>query len=883
MAGATIMQRQKLLLLLVCIVGCLVVGIFRVNMSLERLQLRIYRMYIRVGLPTSMDMLEGNALNFSDTCRMWGVTTTIFDPSPAIFQFLHLNNTCLVIVGDVKTNHSSWYTFVQMHQSRGYYLSPDEQRRLPWKSVKLLPWNHFGRKNVGYLFAIQHGAKMIYDFDDDNTLREEGDESLFHKIFEARVGAIPVFERRHHLYNPYPGFLPVGNVHTEPVYVWPRGFPLNFIKDTNTTAVNFNKMVGADKVAVFQSLANNDPDVDAIFRMSRNLPISFQLQDTIRALPHGVYSPWNSQAVIVRDVAFWGLLLPISVSGRVSDIWRSFITTRLLFATPYHICFTSPFVDQYRNPHDYQIDLEDEQDLYMKTNLILKVLSEFVINPSIGLGQNLILIMEALHARNVVGRKDVDLSVAWVQDLSSLKYEWPEISSGYAPFTPPHAPIFDFRRFSLAIERHKTNPELLHSSVELHKTNPKLLHSSVELTSPLHYSRKVPEFYSHVSKLYNMNGTQCQDIRAVVIQGLQRTGLGSNIEAITSAAVQLARYNVLGIFAEEYGSPYMTCPDGSQGHGCVFKRPSPCHMSQFKSDRKCAIKSGVTYIGSHMLACLKTWRLNSLGSGFHFNERKVLAHHLFHLNSRMLSHMTSQRKTWLRPDQKIVSVHIRQGQQAGSWDFVRQKQHVWTSNDISTVLVLLSVVFNTSVLLLVSDDRNTVSTVQTTIQKHRFCSMQLAAQTSHCSHLPPPEVLVTRGSAVNFTSTGQVERDCLRENNIPCNFVKLKEQADAALSDVFLPAFGQGYAGTMKSSYSRMIYSFMNSSNPPVDLDDVKCAVDNTEKTRICKLRWWKDYLRENKSFNKLRMKNTTEQCTCQYDTVVSGHLALCFCLPRIF
>ena len=61
----------------------------------------------------------------------------------------------------------------------------------------------------------------------------------------------------------------------------------------------------------------------------------------------------------------------------------------------------------------------------LKTNLMLKILSEFVINPSIGSGhwQNLILIMEALHAHNlnIVGKIDMHLSVSWVQDLSNLK------------------------------------------------------------------------------------------------------------------------------------------------------------------------------------------------------------------------------------------------------------------------------------------------------------------------------------------------------------------------------------------------------------------------------------------------------------------------------
>ena len=35
-------------------------------------------------------------------------------------------------------------------------------------SPQLIPWNHFGRKNVGFLYAIAHGAHVIYDTDDDN-------------------------------------------------------------------------------------------------------------------------------------------------------------------------------------------------------------------------------------------------------------------------------------------------------------------------------------------------------------------------------------------------------------------------------------------------------------------------------------------------------------------------------------------------------------------------------------------------------------------------------------------------------------------------------------------------------------------------------------------
>ena len=40
------------------------------------------------------------------------------------------------------------------------YLTPADQEALPYRIVSLLPWNHFGRKNVGYLYAVHHGAKV---------------------------------------------------------------------------------------------------------------------------------------------------------------------------------------------------------------------------------------------------------------------------------------------------------------------------------------------------------------------------------------------------------------------------------------------------------------------------------------------------------------------------------------------------------------------------------------------------------------------------------------------------------------------------------------------------------------------------------------------------
>ncbi len=42
---------------------------------------------------------------------------------------------------------------------------------LLYKIILLLQWNHFGRKNIGFLYAMHNGAEVIYDTDDDNILK----------------------------------------------------------------------------------------------------------------------------------------------------------------------------------------------------------------------------------------------------------------------------------------------------------------------------------------------------------------------------------------------------------------------------------------------------------------------------------------------------------------------------------------------------------------------------------------------------------------------------------------------------------------------------------------------------------------------------------------
>ena len=383
-------------------------------------------------------------------CEKWTVITTIFPPTSLVEQLSKLDKSwCTVIVGDKRSPTN--YTIEG--GGRIVYLGPHDQLKLPYKIVPLLPWNHFGRKNVGYLYAIHHGAQIIYDTDDDNILKVDLGKGVpvipVEKLgLEHSAAASDTVNVDNIVYNPYPSFRPLrpdlaGAPHAqfEPeTFLWPRGFPLDLIRDIKTfhsgeiseahnTSVHPKKF-DKGSVTIVQSLADNDPDVDAIYRLTRSLPVQFSREGVagIEVIPEGVLSPFNAQATIFSRSAFWGLLLPISVTGRVSDIWRSYFTGRLLWSVNQRLAFASPWVTQCRNPHNYLADLDAESDLYSRSGVLVSTLLKWTPTSTSLAGQMEELIIKMFEIDILHDVRDVYLHVAWLQDLIHVGFTFPPIA-----------------------------------------------------------------------------------------------------------------------------------------------------------------------------------------------------------------------------------------------------------------------------------------------------------------------------------------------------------------------------------------------------------------------------------------------------------------------
>ena len=107
---------------------------------------------------------------FGKKCDQWAVVTTIHVPNSSIVGVSNLRNWCLVIVGDTITPDESYNDLAS--KENVFYLSAEYQKKFLTGNLfmEMMPFKSFARKNIGYLFAIQFDARVIYDFDDDNVL-----------------------------------------------------------------------------------------------------------------------------------------------------------------------------------------------------------------------------------------------------------------------------------------------------------------------------------------------------------------------------------------------------------------------------------------------------------------------------------------------------------------------------------------------------------------------------------------------------------------------------------------------------------------------------------------------------------------------------------------
>jgi hypothetical protein len=284
------------------------------------------------------------------------------------------------------------------------FFSVERQLATRFEFARICPTRHYARKNIGYLLAIERGAPLIVETDDDNFPRAEFWQE------RAKELHVPVLENG--------GWTNVYRYFSDS-NIWPRGLPLDELQSSPADYAS----LPLEKVScpIQQGLADENPDVDAIYRLVLSLPQDFRSDRRI-ALGTGTWCPFNSQNTTWWPETYPLLYLPAHCSFRMTDIWRSFVAQRIAWENKWSILFHEPTVWQDRNDHYLMRDFADEVPGYLNNRAMGAALADLDLKPGVEyLGDNLRVCYRELVEKGWVGEAELELLDRWLEDLASLR------------------------------------------------------------------------------------------------------------------------------------------------------------------------------------------------------------------------------------------------------------------------------------------------------------------------------------------------------------------------------------------------------------------------------------------------------------------------------
>jgi hypothetical protein len=332
-----------------------------------------------------------------NTPKFYSVITTIQPPTPAVRSLCRTLRRVpgqLLVLGDRKGP--------QEYPLDGAELfALDRQLKLPLRLAHLLPVNHYTRKNIGYLVAISRGAECIYETDDDNC-PSDGWQLRTRTVQARKVKGS--------------GWCNVYRYFSDKL-IWPRGLPLDQITPTARTKLVASRRLSSVVSPIQQGLADGSPDVDALWRLVLDKPFRFQLGASV-ALTRGVWCPFNSQSTWWWPEAYPLMYLPSFCTFRMTDIWRSFVAQRCVWALGGAVTFHASEVVQRRNAHNLLKDFQDEVPGYLANDQIVRLLEAQSLEPGTEMvGTNLLRCYGTLVQQGILPRKELPLVKAWLGDL----------------------------------------------------------------------------------------------------------------------------------------------------------------------------------------------------------------------------------------------------------------------------------------------------------------------------------------------------------------------------------------------------------------------------------------------------------------------------------
>ena len=329
--------------------------------------------------------------------RAIAVTTIADQDSIGVSRLIRLSEICsaeLVLIGDKK---SPRWEEDKLPGNVHYFSIEDQNSRWP-KLSKLIPLNHYGRKNLAYLWAIENGVEILLDTDDDNFSELD---VFSHDIKLFRT--IPVSKEWINVY-----------AYFGQTKLWPRGLPL---EEAMSPILETVDKLEEPQWHCFQAVVDGDPDLDAIGRMLYPESHTFRDQPPL-LLEKGQFCPTNSQATLWKKELFPCLYLPVTAPFRMTDIWRGIVMNGFLHSREYKTLFGKLGVNQSRNAHNLLSDFKDEVAGHLSSRLVKQIADRFWLEGN-SLGFSIVLkqIYRDLSQKQIVDTNEAEVLSVFLEEM----------------------------------------------------------------------------------------------------------------------------------------------------------------------------------------------------------------------------------------------------------------------------------------------------------------------------------------------------------------------------------------------------------------------------------------------------------------------------------
>ena len=240
----------------------------------------------------------------------------------------------IIIAGDKKTPVKTKQlaeSITKKYKINCEYLDEKKQNKF-LKNFKILKnfleLNSVQRRNLAILKSLQEKCDLIITIDDDNFLKTKN-------FIQSHLSNIK--KNRGKVVNSYSNWFNICHFLNEKSNnnFFHRGFPISKKRLKNNFQLSKKKNF---RIAANAGLWLNDPDVDAITRLSQKIKVnSYKLNENFHLGPK-VWSPFNSQntALIAESIPAYFLSPHV---GRMDDIYASYIYKKICDHLKFYISY----------------------------------------------------------------------------------------------------------------------------------------------------------------------------------------------------------------------------------------------------------------------------------------------------------------------------------------------------------------------------------------------------------------------------------------------------------------------------------------------------------------------------------------------------------------